>query len=144
MSMNKCMIQGRLTRDPELRYTPNGQSVVDIGIATSRRYKTDSGPQEETTFVDVTFWGKGAEAIAKHFSKGKPILVEGRLQMDEWTDKTSGQKRTRLKVIGEQFHFQDGDSKGNSPGGAHQNTVQGQPVSAPVNGPVMDDDGILF
>lgn len=108
-NLNKVMLIGNLTRDPEVRYTPKGSAVTDIGMAINRNYTLDDGERrEETTFVDVTFWGRQAEVIGEYMKKGRPMYVEGRLQLDQWEDKTSGQQRSRLKVIGENFQFLGG------------------------------------
>jgi single-strand DNA-binding protein len=115
-SLNKVAIMGNLTRDPELRFTPKGAPVCDIGLAINRRYKTDDGVQkEEVTFVDITFWSKAAETIAQYCKKGEPLYVEGRLQMDTWEDKTSGDKRSKLKIVGESFQFLGGKDKEKGP-----------------------------
>ena len=101
-SFNKVILMGNLTRDPEVRYTPKGSAVTDIGLAVNRVYSTDNGEKrEETTFVDVTLWGRTAEIAGEYLKKGRPVLIEGRLQLDSWDDKQSGQKRSKLKVIGE-------------------------------------------
>src|SRR5213596_211651 len=101
-SFNKVILLGNLTRDPEVRYTPKGSAVCDLGIAVNRVYTTDSGEKrEEATFVDVTFWGRTAEVAGEYLKKGRPVFIEGRLQLDTWDDKQSGQKRSKLKVIGE-------------------------------------------
>lgn len=100
---------GNLTRDPESRSTPAGTAVTDISLAINRKRKDDSGQLvEETVFVDVTFWARAAEVIAEYMKKGRPLYVDGRLQLDQWEDKTSGQQRSRLKVIGESFEFLGG------------------------------------
>ncbi len=121
-SLNKVMIIGNLTRDPELRYTPKGQAVTDIALAVNRRYVVDGEKREEVTYVDVTFWGKGAEIIAQYMKKGNPMYVEGRLRLDSWDDKTTGQKRSRLTVTGEEFQFLGGKGEGggSSGGGGSQ------------------------
>ena len=80
-SLNKVMIIGNLTRDPELRYTPKGQAVVDLALAMNRRYVVDGEKREEVTYVDVTFWGKGAEIISQYMKKGNPMYIEGRLRL---------------------------------------------------------------
>jgi single-strand DNA-binding protein len=101
-SFNKVILLGNLTRDPEVRYTPKGTAVTDIGLAVNRVYTTDNNEKrEEVTFVDVTLWGRTAEIAGEYLKKGRPCLIEGRLQMDTWDDKQSGQKRSKLKVIGE-------------------------------------------
>ena len=104
-SFNKVILLGRLTRDPELRVTPNGNHICKFSVATSRKFKGSDGVlKEETTFVDIDTFGKQAEVISKYFSKGKPILVEGRLRLDQWESKT-GEKRSKLNVVLENFQF---------------------------------------
>ncbi len=105
-SYNKVFLLGNVTRDPEVRYTPKGSAVTDLGIAVNRQYTLDNGEKrEEVTFVDVTFWGRTAEVAGEYLKKGRSIFVEGRLQLDSWDDKQSGQKRTKLKVIGEMMQM---------------------------------------
>jgi single-strand DNA-binding protein len=101
-SFNKVILLGNLTRDPEIRYTPKGSAVCDLGIAVNRQYTLDSGEKrEEVTYVDVVLWARLAEIAGEYLKKGRPVFIEGRLQMDSWEDKQSGQKRTKLRVIGE-------------------------------------------
>jgi single stranded DNA-binding protein len=91
-----------LTRDPEIRYTPKGTAVCEIGMAINRNFTAENGEKrEEVTFVDVTLWGRQAEIAGEYLKKGRPVFIEGRLQLDTWDDKTSGQKRSKLKVVGE-------------------------------------------
>jgi len=117
-SLNKVMLMGNLTRDPELRYTPKGQAVTEVGLAMNRKYKTADGEvREEVTFVDITFWGKGAEIICQWMKKGRPLYVEGRLQLDSWDDKQTGKKTYKLRVIGDEFQFLGGPKEGGSGGG---------------------------
>lgn len=105
-NLNKVMLLGNLTRDPELRHTPKGTAVGELGIAMNRRIQDGAGGwKEEVTFVDVTIWGANAENAHKYLSKGRSVFIEGRLQLDSWDDKTSGQKRTKLKVVGEIVQF---------------------------------------
>lgn len=119
---------GNITRDPEVRYTPKGTAVTDIGLAINRNYSTDDGDRrEETTFVDITFWGRQAEVIGEYMKKGRPLYVEGRLQLDQWEDKNTGQQRSRLKVIGDNFQFLGGRDEGGQRGGG-----QGQQISQQV------------
>jgi single-strand DNA-binding protein len=100
---------GRLTRDPETRYTPKGTAVADISIATNRTITDDQGnKREEVTYVDVTLWGKTAEVAQQYLAKGRGVFIEGRLQLDTWDDQQTGQKRSRLKVIGEHLEFLPG------------------------------------
>tara|TARA_R100000234_G_scaffold5502_1_gene3924 strand:+ start:1573 stop:1938 length:366 start_codon:yes stop_codon:yes gene_type:complete len=112
-SFNKVILMGNLTRDPELRYTPKGTAVAKIGIAVNRVWSDANGEQqEEVTFVDIDAFGKQAETIGKYFRKGKPILVEGRLKLDQW--EKDGEKRSKLGVVLDKFTFlpDKGDSKG--------------------------------
>ncbi|MDB4783544.1 single-stranded DNA-binding protein [Verrucomicrobiales bacterium] len=115
-SVNKVILIGNLTRDPEVRYTPKGTAVTDFSMAMNRSFSSDGGERrEETTFVDVTLWGKQAEVVGEYLKKGNPLYIEGRLQMDSWDDKNTGQKRTKLKVVGDRFQFMGG---GNNDGGS--------------------------
>jgi len=117
-NLNKVMLIGNLTRDPELRYTPSGKAVTDVSIAINRVWVNDQGQkQEDTTFVDVTLWGRQAELAQQYLSKGRGIYVEGRLQMDTWDDKETGKKRSRLKVVGETMQFLP-DGRSGAGGGA--------------------------
>ncbi len=102
-SFNKVILMGNLTRDPQVRYTPGGSAVGDISLAVSRSWfdKNANSRKEETTFVDVTLWGKTAEVASEYLKKGRQVLIEGRLQLDQWDDKQTGQKRSKLKVVGE-------------------------------------------
>jgi single-strand DNA-binding protein len=113
-SYNKVLLMGNITRDIELKSIAGGQSVAKIGLAVNRRFTTQSGERrEEVTFVDCEAWGKTAENIAKFFSKGRPIFIEGRLKLDQWEDK-EGKKQSKIKVVVEGFEFVD--SKGGGGG----------------------------
>ena len=113
-NFNKVMLMGNLTRDPELRYTPKGTALATIGLAVNRNWTNEAGEKkEEVTFVDVEVWGRQAETIGQYLAKGRPIFVEGRLKLDQWDDKESGQKRSKLKVVCENFQF-IGAPKGSS------------------------------
>ena len=103
-SFNKVILMGNLTRDPELRVTAGCTSICKLGVATSRKYSTKDGEQrEETTFIDVDAFGKTADTIAKYLRKGSPIMIEGRLKLDQW--EAEGQKRSKLSVMLETFQF---------------------------------------
>ena len=121
-NLNKVMLMGNLTRDPELRYLPSNMPVCNFGLAVNRRWKGKDGqPGEETTFVDCEAFARTAEVINEYLKKGKPLFVEGRLKLDQWQDK-EGNKRSRMKVIVESFEFIDsressGGGGGNSGGG---------------------------
>ena len=107
-NFNKVILAGNLTRDPELRYTPKGTAIAKIGLAINRKWKSETGEmKEETTFVDVDAFGKTAETIGQYLKKGRPILVEGRLRYQTWDDKQSGQKKSKLAVVMENFQFMD-------------------------------------
>lgn len=104
--LNKCFLIGNLTRDPELRVTPKGTQICQFGLAVNRTFKDESGQtRDETTFVDLEAWGKQAEVIAKYLAKGSAAMIEGRLKFDQWEDKTTGQKRQKLRVVVENVQF---------------------------------------
>lgn len=112
MTYNKVILAGNLTRDPELRFTPKGAAVCKLGLALNRSWTQDGQKREEVTFVDVDAFGKQAEAIGQYFKKGRGILLEGRLKLDQWDDKQTGQKRSRLGVVLESFTFVDSNKAG--------------------------------
>ncbi len=146
-SFNKVILVGNLTRDPEIRYTPKGSAVCDLGLAVNRVYSTESGEKrEEVTFIDVVLWARLAEIAGEYLKKGRPVLIEGRLQLDSWDDKQSGQKRSKLRVIGETMQL-----LGSRPSGAGgDETDQTRPTSRPAPPPQSpapaepDDDEIPF
>jgi single-strand DNA-binding protein len=106
MNLNSVQLAGRLTRDPEIRYTSSGVAIADIGIAVTRFSKDDQGQTKESTdFIDCTAFGKTAETIQKHLHKGSPIYAEGRLKLEQWQDKTTNQARSKLKVILDSMQF---------------------------------------
>ena len=146
-SFNKVILLGNLTRDPEVRYTPKGTAVTDLGLAVNRTYTADNGEKrEEVTFVDVTFWGRTAEVAGEYLKKGRPVFVEGRLQLDSWDDKQSGQKRTKLKVIGENMQMlgapRGGGGGDEESSGASRSSRPAPPPKAAPSAP--DDDEIPF
>src|SRR5471032_2577504 len=117
--LNKVFLIGNLTRDPELRVTPKGTPICQFGIAVNRQFKDESGAtRDETTFVDIEAWGKQGELVSKYLSKGIPAMVEGRLKLDQWEDKTSGQKRSKIKVVLDNVQFLStrGGAGGGGPG----------------------------
>lgn len=117
-SYNKVMLMGNLTRDPEVRYTPKGSAVADLAIAVNRSYTADNGEKrEEVTYVDVVLWARLAEIASQYLKKGSPVFIEGRLQMDSWEDKQTGQKRSRLRVVGEIMQMLGGKRDGGDEGG---------------------------
>src|SRR3974390_1631248 len=117
-SFNRVILAGNLTRDPELRYTPKGTAIARIGLAINRTWKNEAGEtKEEVTFVDVDAFGRQAEVIAQYMKKGKPLLVEGRLKLDQWEDKNTKQKQSKLKVVLESFTFIDSRGPDGGAGG---------------------------
>lgn len=137
-NLNKVMLIGNLTRDPELRYTPKGTAVADLGLAVNRRVSDGNGNwSDETTFVDITVWGNTAENSQKYLSKGRGVFVEGRLQLDTWEDKQTGQKRSKLKVVGENVQFlpegRAGSGGGRSQGGSQSGSQSEGPSESNPN-----------
>lgn len=137
-SFNKIMIVGYLGRDPEIRYTPQGQAVCNFSIATTERRKESSGDsQETTTWFRVTLWGRQAEVANQYLSKGKQVYIEGRLRQSEFTDR-DGNKRTTLEVTASDIQFLSprGDEAGGGGGGSYTRPAQSQPSpSSPSSGP---------
>jgi len=142
-NLNKVLLMGNLTRDPQLKYLPSQTAVVDFGLAVNRRWKGQNGEdREETTFVDCSAFAKTAEVINQYFTKGKPIFIEGRLKYDTWEDKQGGGKRSKLSVVIENFQFiggRDGGGQGGGGGGggggrAHEGDDQRPERSTPARG----------
>lgn len=128
-SLNKVMLIGNITRDPEIKYTPKGTAIAELSMAVNRAYSTDGGEKrEETTFVDVELWGKQAELAGEYLKKGRPVYIEGHLKLDTWDDKTTGQKRSKMRVVGEVMQFLGG---GDREGGEHK-PAGGQRSGAPA------------
>jgi single-strand DNA-binding protein len=150
-NFNKVILAGNLTRDPEVRYTPKGTAIAKLGMAINRTWKNEAGEtKEEVTFVDVDAFGRTAEVISQYLKKGRPILVEGRLKFDQWDDKQTGQKRSRLGVILENFQFLD-SGRGDGGGGGSSRSQASAPPSAPASpdapepeGPAPEEDDVPF
>lgn len=146
-SFNKVLLMGNLTRDPELKYTPNNTPVAQIGLAVNRRYKTRDGEsREETCFVECEAWSSTAEVMSNYLSKGRPVFIEGRLKLDQWQDQ-EGNNRSRLKVVIENFQFidsrGDGDAGGGGGGGGGRSGHSSAPSGSDTNidrAPVDEDD----
>jgi len=115
-SFNRVILVGNLTRDPQVKYTPSGMAVTEIGMAVGRVWNDRQTGQkrEETTFVDVTLWGRQAEIAGEYLVKGRPVLIEGRLQLDSWEDKQTQQKRSKLRVVVETMQLLGGKGDGSS------------------------------
>lgn len=125
-SFNKVILMGNLTRDPELRYTPKGTPIAKIGLAVNRVWRSEAGEQrEEVTFVDVDIFGRTAENVGQYMRKGRPIMVEGRLKLDQWDDKNTGQKRSKLGVVADTVQFLGSRDDRDSGGGGGSNYSQG-------------------
>ena len=131
--LNKVLLIGNLTRDPELRVTPKGTAICQFGLAVNRQYKDESGAtRDETAFIDIEAWGKQGELVSKYLQKGSPAFIEGRLRFDSWEDKQSGQKRSKLKVVLENVQFL---SRGGGGGGASVASAGGgEAAAAPTAG----------
>src|SRR3569623_2046320 len=137
-SLNKVMLIGNLTREPEVRFTPKGSAVCDLGIAVNRTYVTDSGEKmQETTYVDVVVWSRLAEIAAQYLHKGSPVFIEGRLQMDTWEDKATMQKRTKLRVVADNLQFLGRREGGEEGGGGFHPESGGAPAQAPAPRPAF-------
>ena len=129
-SFNKVILVGNLTRDPQVKYTTGGTAVTEIGLAVNRRWldKQSNQWKDETTFVDITLWGRTAEIAGEYLAKGRSVLIEGRLQLDTWDDRESGQKRSKLRVVGENMTMLGG--KGDNAGGGGGGGFTAKPQAA--------------
>src|SRR5689334_2097639 len=150
-NFNKVILAGNLTRDPELRYTPKGTAIAKLGMAINRTWKTETGEtKEEVTFVDVDAFGRQAEVIAQYLKRGRPVLVEGRLKLDQWDDKQTGQKRSRLGVVLEGFQFLDSGNRGEAGSEAPRSrpsaaAPQAPPAESPdAAPPAPEEDDVPF
>lgn len=164
-SFNKVILMGNLTRDPQVRYTPKGSAVAEIGLAVNRVWydKASNSKKEEVTFVDVTLWGRDAEVAGEYLSKGRALLIEGRLQLDSWDDKESGQKRSKLRVVCESMtmvgsrgegggggggggggNFRGGGGARNAPSGGDDAGMNQSSSGGDFDGGGMPDDDVPF
>lgn len=150
-NLNRVMLMGNLTRDPELRYLPSNTPVVNIGMAINRRWRNQQDQQqEETTYVDCEAFGRSAEVMNQYLRKGRPVFIEGRLRLDQWQDR-EGQNRSKLKVVVESFQFVDsrgsGEQQGNAPSGSASHGAPASspaPVGAPGTHQAIEEDDIPF
>lgn len=133
LELNKVLLVGNLTRDPEMRYLPSGKGVADLGLAVNRRWfdRNAGERREETLFIDVTVWDKTAEFCSKYLQKGSAIFVEGRLKMDTWEDRQGGGRRSKVSVVAERVQFADSKPQG---GGESQPSGGGYRDAAPAAG----------
>jgi single-strand DNA-binding protein len=152
-SFNRVILAGNLTRDPELRYTPQGKAIAKIGLAVNRSWTTETGEKkEEVSFIDVDAFGRSAELIGQYMKKGRPILLEGRLKLDTWEDKNTHQKQSKLKVVLESFTFIDsrGAEGGAAPRSAGSSaapaasSAPAQPAATDTDAPPPDEDDVPF
>ena len=136
-SFNKVILMGNLTRDPELRYTPNNMAICKVGLAANRRYKDQQTGEwiEKPTFVDVTVFGKRGESFEKYHKKGSMAFIEGRLEFDSWEDKNTGQKRSKLYVVADNWEFvSSGRGDGGGGGGGGGGYDRPAPAQQPSSG----------
>lgn len=135
--VNKVILIGRLTRDPQLKYLPSQTAVCEFGLAVGRKFKAASGEQrEETNFIDCTVFGKGGEIFNQYMTKGKQVYVEGRLKYDSWEDKSGGGKRSKLTVVVDDFQFlgaPGGAQGGGNQGGGSYGDEGAPPPARPMN-----------
>jgi len=150
-NVNRVTLIGNLTRDPEVKFTPKGTATATIGLAINRKYKVGEEMKEEVTFVDVELWGRQAEVVGEYCQKGRPLYVEGRLKLDQWDDKASGAKRSKLKVVGENIQLLGGrDSGGEGSGGGSRPPARSaaerpaQRPPAPSSAANFPDDDVPF
>jgi single-strand DNA-binding protein len=161
-NLNRVMLMGNCTRDPEIKYTPKGTAVAELGLAVNRIYSTEQGERrEETTFVDVELWGRQAEIAGEYLKKGRPVYIEGRLKLDTWDDKQTGQKRSKMRVVCENLQLlgsrEGGPGAGGGGGGessegypqqqqARRPAAKPTPPARPPADPDLDvsDDDIPF
>ncbi len=150
-SYNKVILIGNLTRDPELRYTPKGMAIAKIALAVNRSWRDQASGEmrEEVTFIDIDAFGKQAETIAQYMKKGSPLMVEGRLRLEQWEDKQTNQKRSRLGVVLEGFQFLDsarsrGEGAHEAPAPRSRPSPTPPPPAADADEMPPDDDDVPF
>jgi single-strand DNA-binding protein len=145
--LNRVILAGNVTREPEIKYTPQGSAIASFGLAINRKWKDQNSGElkEDVTFVDLTAFGKQAETIGQYVKKGQPILIEGRLKLDQWEDKQTGQKRSKLGVVVESFTFL-GTSGNAQEGRPQQPAPERKPMpSKPKTGELIpEEDGVPF
>ncbi len=136
-SFNKVILLGNLTRDPEVRYTPNGSAVASFALAVNRKYKQGDETREEVSYIDIVVFGKQAENCGQYLNKGDAALIEGRLQQRRWDDKETGQKRSKVEVAAQSVTFMPKRQSTSGHGG-------GQPHAEPMPEPTVDEGDIPF
>jgi single-strand DNA-binding protein len=136
-SFNKVILMGNLTRDPEVRYTPNGIAVASFAIAVNRKYKQGDETKDEVSYIDIVVFGKQAESCGQYINKGDSVLIDGRLQQRRWDDKDSGQKRSKVEVVAQSVNFMPKRSSSGQGNAAHSG-------SEPMPEPPVDEGDIPF
>ena len=121
--LNKILLIGRLTKDPDLRYTPSGAPVAALRLAVNHTYRTKEEKRVEVLFIDVSVFGRSAETVKQYLNKGREVFIEGRLQQDEWDDKKTGQKRISYRVVADRFQFIGSGAGRGAAGGAREDAV---------------------
>ncbi|GAB4155059.1 MAG: single-stranded DNA-binding protein [Planctomycetota bacterium] len=134
---NKVILMGNCTREPELRYTPSGAAVTDFRLAVNRVFGAGESRKQETLFIDIQAWGKSAETLNRFVKKGDPLLVEGRLVLDQW--EANGERRSKIKVVAESFQFISRTGPGTTPSGRNTGVNLEDQVDSPP-----DDDEVPF
>jgi len=143
-SYNRVLLMGNLTRNPEIRYTPSGTAVADLGLAINENFKNKAGETvEQTCFVDVVVWGRQAETSAEFLQKGSPVFVEGRLQLDQWENQ-QGEKRSKLRVRADRVQFLGSPGKGTEFSAAPSATASPDTALQHSEPHVDDDDDVPF
>jgi len=138
---NRVLLMGNLTRNPEVRYTPSGTAVADLGLAVNETFKNKAGETvEQTCFVDVVVWGRQAETVSEYLRKGSPVFVEGRLQLDQWENQ-QGEKRSKLRVRADRVQFLSASGRGGGDAGASAPSPQGGAEETPAS---QENDDIPF
>lgn len=146
LQLNRVLLAGNLTRDPQVRFFANERAVAEFGLAINRKYKgTDGQLKEEVTFVDVEAWGRTAELVGQYLTKGRGCFIEGRLKLDSWEDKKDGQKRSKLKVVADNVQFVDSNrDRAGKPASGEADAEAGADVPArptpAASGPPAGDD----
>jgi len=139
--INRVFLMGNLTRDPEVKLLSGDRATASFGLATNRKWKSADGEaKEEVTFIDCECWGRTAETVGQYLNKGSKCLVEGRLKLDSWDDKESGQKRSRLKVVAEQVTFLDSPNRSERSEAATGRNAGRPPAQEPDRGAIQSDD----
>ena len=143
-SYNRVLLMGNLTRNPEIRYTPSGTAVADLGLAVNESFKNKAGETvEQTCFVDVVVWGRQAETASEYLHKGSPVFVEGRLQLDQW-ESQQGEKRSKLRVRADRVQFLGSPGKGTEYAAAPAASAPQAPSAPPPAPEAEDDDDVPF